>query len=77
MGCIWVGRWGGHAGVRLREPLLTSFGLEEFSMSAPSILRARKTISQWSKQECDELAERALSLSTSAEVKALLEEAAR
>ena len=74
---IMVGMCGEAAADPLLEPLLISFGLEEVSMSAPSILRARKTISQWSKQECDELAERALSLSTSAEVKALLEEAAR
>lgn len=74
---IMVGMCGEAAADPLLEPLLISFGLKEFSMSAPSILRARKTISQWSKQECDELAERALSLSTSAEVKALLEEAAR
>ena len=74
---IMVGMCGEAAADPLLEPLLISFGLEEFSMSAPSILRARKTISQWSKPECDELAERALSLSTSAEVKALLEEAAR
>lgn len=74
---IMVGMCGEAAADPLLEPLLISFGLEEFSMSAPSILRARKTISQWSKQECDELVERALSLSTSAEVKALLEEAAR
>ena len=74
---IMVGMCGEAAADPLLEPLLISFGLEEFSMSAPSILRARKTISHWSKQECDELAERALSLSTSAEVKALLEEAAR
>lgn len=74
---IMVGMCGEAAADPLLEPLLISFGLEEFSMSAPSILRARKTISQWSKAECDELAERALSLSTSAEVKALLEEAAR
>ena len=44
---------------------------------APSILRARKTISQWSKADCDALAERALSCSTAEEVKAILEEAAR
>ena len=46
-------------------------------MSAPSILRARKTISQWTKAECDELAEKALACNTAAEVKSLLESAAR
>ncbi len=74
---IMVGMCGEAAADPLLEPLLISFGLEEFSMSAPSILRARKTISQWSKAECDELAEKALACSTAAEVKELLETAAR
>ena len=74
---IMVGMCGEAAADPLLEPLLISFGLEEFSMSAPSILRARKTISQWTKAECDELAARALELSCAEEVKALLEEAAR
>ena len=74
---IMVGMCGEAAADPLLEPLLISFGLEEFSMSAPSVLRARKTISQWSKAECDELAERALACSTAEEVKALLESAAR
>ena len=74
---IMVGMCGEAAADPLLEPLLISFGLEEFSMSAPSILRARKTISQWSKAECDELAEKALACTTAAEVKALLEAAAR
>ena len=74
---IMVGMCGEAAADPLLEPLLISFGLEEFSMSAPSILRARKTISKWTKAEADELAEKALSLSTAAEVKALLEQAAR
>ena len=74
---IMVGMCGEAAADPLLEPLLISFGLEEFSMSAPSILRARKTISQWTKAECDELAEKALACSTAEEVKALLEAAAR
>lgn len=74
---ILVGMCGEAAADPLLEPLLISFGLEEFSMSAPSILRARKTISQWTKAEADELAEKALACSTAAEVKALLEAAAR
>ncbi len=72
---IMVGMCGEAAADPLLEPLLISWGLEEFSMSAPSILRARKTISQWTKAECDELAEKALSLTTAEEVKALLESA--
>lgn len=74
---IMVGMCGEAAADPLLEPLLISWGLEEFSMSAPSILRARKTISQWTKAECDELAEKALACNTAAEVKALLESAAR
>ncbi len=74
---IMVGMCGEAAADPLLEPLLISWGLEEFSMSAPSILRARKTISQWTKAECDELAEKALSLDTAEEVKALLEAAAK
>ena len=74
---IMVGMCGEAASDPLLTPLLISFGLEEFSMSAPSILRARKTISQWTKAEADELAEKALACSTAEEVKALLEAAAR
>ena len=72
---IMVGMCGEAAADPLLEPLLVSWGLEEFSMSAPSILRARKTISQWSKAECDALAEKVLALDTAAEVKAALKAA--
>lgn len=74
---IMVGMCGEAAADPLLEPVLISFGLEEFSMSAPSILRARKTISQWTKAECDELAEKVLAVSTAEEAKKILEEAAR
>ena len=46
-------------------------------MSAPSVLRTRKTIAAWSKAEADDLARRALELDTSAEVRTLLEAEAR
>ena len=74
---IMVGMCGEAAADPLLTPLLISFGLEEFSMSAPSILRARKTISQWTKADADALAEKALACTTADEVKALLEAAAR
>ncbi|WP_085831305.1 phosphoenolpyruvate--protein phosphotransferase [Collinsella vaginalis] len=74
---IMVGMCGEAAADPLLDPLLISWGMEEFSMSAPSILRARKTISQWTKAEADELAERALACATAEEVKAVLEAAAR
>ncbi|MDY4041036.1 MAG: phosphoenolpyruvate--protein phosphotransferase [Collinsella sp.] len=74
---IMVGMCGEAAADPLLDPLLISWGMEEFSMSAPSILRARKTLSQWTKAEADELAERALACATAEEVKAVLEAAAR
>ena len=48
-----------------------------FSVSAPSVLRTRKTIAAWTKAEADELTARVMELDTAAEVKALLEREAR
>lgn len=74
---IMVGMCGEAAADPLLIPLLISFGLDEFSVSAPSILRTRKIISQWTKAEADELAEKVLALKTKEEVKAALEAAAK
>ena len=49
-------------------PLLISFGLTEFSVSAPSVLRVRKCIAKWSKEEADRVTEKAMSLATEQEV---------
>ena len=57
--------------------MLISFGLDEFSVSAPSILRTRRIISEWTKEEADALAEKVLQLHTAAEVKAALQAAAK
>ncbi len=48
-------------------------GLDDFSVSAPSVLRTRKTIAAWTKAEADELTARVSGFDTAAEVKALLE----
>ena len=53
-------------------PLLISFGLTEFSVSAPSVLRVRKCISKWSKAEADKAAEKAMRLTTKKEVEEYL-----
>ena len=53
-------------------PLLMSFGMTEFSVSAPSVLRVRKEIARWTKQEADRVAEHAMSLETAEEVEAYL-----
>lgn len=74
---IMVGMCGEAAADPLLTPLLIAWGMEEFSTSAPSILRTRKAISQWTKAEADELAAKVLELSTAEEVKALLEANAR
>ena len=69
---IMVGMCGEAAADPLLIPLLISFGLGEFSVSATSVLATRGTIAKWSKAEADELAAKALSLATEAEVAELL-----
>ena len=53
-------------------PLLLGLGLDEFSMSATSILRARKIINGLSKKEMEELADKAIHMQTEQEVLELL-----
>lgn len=74
---IMVGMCGEAAADPLLVPVLLSFGLTEFSVSAPSILRTRRTISQWTIEEADALVEKILKLETSAEVRAALQAAAK
>lgn len=74
---ILVGMCGEAAADPLLIPVLISFGLGEFSVSAPSILRTRRTISEWSKQEADALTEKVMQLKTSNEVRAALQAAAK
>src|SRR5699024_9238061 len=52
----WVGMCGEMAGDPVAIPILLGLGLDEFSMSASSILPARSQISTLSKQEMEELA---------------------
>lgn len=74
---IMVGMCGEAAADPLLIPLLISFGLGEFSVSATSVLATRGTIAKWSKAEADELATKALSLATETEVAELLKANAR
>ncbi|MBO4848561.1 MAG: phosphoenolpyruvate--protein phosphotransferase [Clostridia bacterium] len=69
---IPVGMCGEAAANEKLIPLLISFGLTEFSVSAPSVLRVRKCISKWTKAEADRVAAKAMSLSTEAEVASYL-----
>ena len=74
---IMVGMCGEAAADPLLIPVLLSFGLNEFSVSAPSILRTRRIISEWTKAEADALTEKVMKLKTATEVKAMLQAAAR
>lgn len=74
---IMVGMCGEAAADPLLIPALISFGLGEFSVSAPSILRTRRIISEWTKAEADALTEKVMKLKTATEVKAMLQAAAR
>lgn len=58
-------------------PLLISFGLDEYSVGATSVLATRGTIAKWSKADADALAKQALSLATEQEVEELLAGARR
>ncbi len=64
----WAGMCGEMAGEPYAVPLLLGLGLDEFSMSATSILKARKMITSLNKKEMETLAAEALSLSTAEEV---------
>ena len=74
---IMVGMCGEAAADPLLIPVLLSFGLGEFSVSAPSILRTRRIISEWTKEEADALTEKVMKLKTATEVKAMLQAAAK
>ena len=64
----WCGMCGEMAGDELAAPVLLGLGLDEFSMSASSILRARKMIRSLSKAEMTEMANKALQQETMADV---------
>lgn len=65
---IMVGMCGEAAADPLLIPLLLAFGLDEFSVSATSVLKTRKIISQWTIDEAKEVANKALTLKTESEV---------
>ena len=65
---IPVGMCGEAAASSMMIPLLISFGLTEFSVSAPSVLKVRKTISEWTKKDAYEVAEKVMSMSTENEI---------
>lgn len=68
----WTGMCGEMAGDETAIPLLLGLGLDEFSMSATSILKARRQINGLSKNEMSELANRTINCATQEEVKDLV-----
>jgi phosphotransferase system enzyme I (PtsI) len=64
----WAGMCGEMAGEELAIPLLIGLGLHEFSMSATSILQARKIISELNYSDMQKMAQKALNMSTEKEV---------
>ncbi|GEK33357.1 phosphoenolpyruvate--protein phosphotransferase [Kurthia sibirica] len=70
----WVGMCGEMAGDAVAIPILHAFGLDEFSMSASSILPARAQLAQLSQSALAQHTDSILSLSTAAEVEAYVAE---
>ncbi len=64
----WAGMCGEMAGDTIAIPILLGLGLDEFSMSATSILPARTQIKKLSKVEIASFKEKILSMSTTEEV---------
>ena len=65
---IPVGMCGEAAANPMMVPLLISFGLTEFSVSAVSVLKVRKCIANWTKDEADKVAEKVMSMATEKEI---------
>lgn len=65
---IMVGMCGEAAGDPLMIPLLLAFGLNEFSMSASAMLKARKLITGYSVEELKKTADAAMGFVTAGEV---------
>jgi phosphotransferase system enzyme I (PtsI) len=68
----WCGMCGEMAGEPDAIPVLLGLGLDEFSMSATSILRARKIVNSLSHKEMKDLAAKALEFETEEEVLELI-----
>ncbi|MGN0158754.1 MAG: phosphoenolpyruvate--protein phosphotransferase [Brotaphodocola sp.] len=69
---IMVGMCGEAASDPMMIPLLLAFGLNEFSMSASAILYSRKLITNYSTEELQEVADKAMSYVTTKEVEAYM-----
>ncbi|MCF0259185.1 MAG: phosphoenolpyruvate--protein phosphotransferase, partial [Erysipelotrichaceae bacterium] len=64
----WAGMCGAMAGEPYAVPILLGLGLDEFSMSATQILKARKIVNGLSYEEMQGLAQKCLNMDTADEV---------
>lgn len=71
---IWVGMCGEAAGDKKLLPVLLAMGLDEFSMSASSMLRARYDLQNYSKEEVQKHLDTLLSLPTAEDVEKYIDE---
>jgi phosphoenolpyruvate-protein phosphotransferase (PTS system enzyme I) len=69
---IWVGMCGEVAGDQKLIPILLAMGLDEFSMSASSILKSRYLIRNTSKKEVEKNLDEILNFSTSEDVEGFI-----
>jgi phosphotransferase system enzyme I (PtsI) len=70
---IWVGMCGEAAGDEKLIPILLGMGLDEFSMSSSSILKARWIINNNSKKEIESMLDEILSLPTAEDVEKFID----
>nr|WP_028401542.1 phosphoenolpyruvate--protein phosphotransferase [Ectobacillus panaciterrae] len=70
----WAGMCGEMAGDEIAIPILLGLGLDEFSMSATSILRAKSQVLKLSKAEINLVMEQILNMTTSEEVESFVKD---
>lgn len=70
----WVGMCGEMAGDELAIPILLGLGLDELSMSAASVLKARSQIKKLSKEESEAVIDKILDMNTTEEVISFVKE---
>ena len=70
----WAGMCGEMAGDEIAIPILLGLGLDEFSMSASSILQARSQILKLSKAEMNAVIDQLLNMDTAEEVERFIKE---
>ncbi|MFE5324009.1 phosphoenolpyruvate--protein phosphotransferase [Paenibacillus sp. NPDC056579] len=70
----WVGMCGEMAGNLTAVPILLGMGLDEFSMSASSVLPARALLHKLNRADMEQLAEHVLQLASAEDIKSYVEE---